>query len=54
MPSAYSRNLKTLENLRYKYGIRLDSGDLAYLSKEASKMLDEAGFARMLPSALRI
>lgn len=30
-------------NLEFK-GIRIDSGDLAYLSKEARKMLDEAGF----------
>lgn len=30
----------------YKFkGIRIDSGDLAYLSKEARRMLDEAGFS---------
>jgi len=29
--------------LKFK-GIRIDSGDLAYLSKEARKMLDEAGY----------
>ncbi|KAA9023813.1 nicotinate phosphoribosyltransferase [Niallia endozanthoxylica] len=27
-------------------GIRIDSGDLAYLSKEARKMLDDAGFTK--------
>ena len=33
------------------YGIRLDSGDLAYLSKKAKKMLDEAGFTNAVISA---
>ena len=33
------------------YGIRLDSGDLAYLSKKAKKMLMEAGFPDAIISA---
>ena len=33
------------------YGIRLDSGDLAYLSKKARKMLDDAGFSDAVISA---
>ena len=32
-------------------GIRLDSGDIAYLSKKARKMLDEAGFTNTIISA---
>ena len=33
------------------YGIRLDSGDLAYMSKEARKLLDAAGFTDAVISA---
>lgn len=33
------------------YGIRLDSGDLAYISKKARKMLDAAGFSDAVISA---
>jgi nicotinate phosphoribosyltransferase len=33
------------------HGIRMDSGDLAYLSKKARKMLDEAGFDKAIISA---
>ncbi len=40
--------IETMKKLRSKnilfHGIRLDSGDLAYLSIEARKMLDQAGF----------
>ena len=43
--------LKERGALHPPYGIRLDSGDLAYLSKEARRMLDEAGLEDAIISA---
>lgn len=37
--------LREVGKMPTKYGIRLDSGDLAYLSKKAKEMLDAAGFS---------
>ena len=37
------REMKEAGHEMKGYGIRIDSGDLAYLSKQAYKMLDEAG-----------
>lgn len=48
LESGVPNAIKVFEELRRKghepMGIRLDSGDLAYLSIQAAKMLDEAGF----------
>jgi nicotinate phosphoribosyltransferase len=48
LESGIPNAIKVFEELRRKghqpVGIRLDSGDLAYLSIQAAKMLDEAGF----------
>lgn len=45
---------KEMKEAGYKlpgYGIRLDSGDLAYISKRARQMLDDAGFTDAIISA---
>jgi len=48
LESGIPNAIKVFEKLRRKghkpVGIRLDSGDLAYLSIQAAKMLDDAGF----------
>lgn len=48
LQSGVPNAIKVFEELRSKghepVGIRLDSGDLAYLSIQAAKMLDDAGF----------
>jgi nicotinate phosphoribosyltransferase len=48
LESGIPNAIKAFEKLKKKghkpVGIRLDSGDLAYLSLKAAKMLDEAGF----------
>lgn len=50
LKSGVPNAIRVFRELREKghepVGIRLDSGDLAYLSKKARKMLDEAGFPK--------
>jgi nicotinate phosphoribosyltransferase len=45
------QEMKAAGKLTGKFGIRLDSGDLAYLSKCAKIMLEEAGFGDAIISA---
>ncbi len=57
LKSGIPNAIKVFKEMRAKgialkgYGIRLDSGDLAYLSKKARVMLDEAGFTDAIISA---
>lgn len=45
------QEMRAANRLPKTYGIRLDSGDLAYLSKEAHKRLADAGFADAIIAA---
>ena len=45
------KELKAKGQLPKKYGIRIDSGDLAYLSKKAYQMLEAEGFGDAIISA---
>ena len=60
LKSGVPNAIKTFQYMRDKgtlnkgYGIRLDSGDLAYISKKARKMLDDAGFPDAIISASNV
>lgn len=51
VPNAITVGKEMQERSQKLAGIRLDSGDLAYLSKQARKMLDEAGLHDVLITA---
>ncbi|MDY3007053.1 nicotinate phosphoribosyltransferase [Anaerococcus porci] len=46
IPNAIKVFKEVLDPLGLTGGIRIDSGDIAYLSKEARKMLDDAGYKK--------